>query len=531
MRALSPPAERVRPARTAAAQFTTDGVSRSMLMKRGPVERGNDAKFQAEYMNWQGWARRYARSIGAASFNALVISDMCGRCDIRVEERIAGEWNPTSSIEWDGIIEDYANELQDPDELVRVHAWHYQVAGEMVCVTRDTDYGVAYGIHSTSAVVWDAPNEGEATIKLVPDGKVEKDTAFVVPRAQVVRFWMPDQEWQAYAWSPMAASINDLKRYDALARTALKTADSTLAMAGLLWGPGEAHQEPAGGDEDEASAEDAGTPRSKLEELYYSVAAMRASDSEDVTSIAPPFLHWDKDWGPPQYVKLGDPLDPNGIAYRTEALEDFARAGTLPVTTVVGGGVGDANHWSEWLASRKMFDSGVAPTMDRITHLDMTRTFLWPRAILGGYEKPQLRNLRIGYDPQPVIVKPDNSENALKLYLAGLLDDVPTLEACGFDKADLMADPTKKAWLLEVIGRAAAAQGLAPNVVTESNVRQLPPSTEGTPVAASAEPRPFAQRSRRKSLSQVVHPPATDQRVERLESRLRHVERSAGSRS
>lgn len=504
MRALSPPPGRIRP-RQAAAQITTEGVTSALLTKRGDVQRGNDAQFQATYMEWQGWARRYSRSISAASFNALVISDMCARCDIQIEQKNGREWEPTDAPQLDGIFDEYANALQGPDELIRVHSWHYQVAGEMVCVTRDTPMGVEYGIYSTSAIEWDRPDEGFATVKLVPDGKIDKDTAFAVPRDQAVRFWLPDQEWQAFAWSPMAAAITDLKRYDALAKYALKTADSAVAMAGLLWGPGEPHLEPAT-DHDDADSVDAGTPRSKLEELYYSIAAMRQSPSEDVTSIAPPFLHWDKEYGPPEWIKLGEPLDPNGIAYRLEALQDFARATPLPVTTVVGGGVGDANHWSEWLASEKMFDSGVAPTMDRITHLDLTRMFLWPRLLLAGVEKPDLRRYRIGYDPSPVIISPDNSSTALQLWLSGLLDDEATLEACGFSKNELLVDPGKRAWLLEVLahGRLATQPATTPGseAVTPATVVKAPPSTNGTSVAASAEPRPFSER---RSLRPVRH--------------------------
>lgn len=483
-------------------QYAVDGVTAALLTKRGDVQRGSDATFLSQYTDWQGWARRYSRSITAASFNALVIADMCARCTLRVERRAGTEWEPIEDPQFAGITDEYSNSLQGPDDLIRVHAWHYQVAGEMLGTVRDTEFGVEYGIYSTAAAEWDKPNEGEVTIKLVPDGKVDKDTAFVVPRNQVVRFWMPDQEWQAYAWSPMTAGITDLKRYDALARYALKTADSAVAMSGVLWGPGEAHAEPAPGGEDDADADDAGTVRSKLEQYYYEIAKVRTSTSEDVTSVVPPFMHWDKEWGPPEWVKLGEPLDPNGIAYRDEALTDFARGTPLPVTTVVGGGVGDANHWSEWLASAKMFDSGVAPTMDRVTHLDLTRAFLWPRAVLGGVEKADLRNYRIGYDPSPVVIKPDNSTNALAAWRAGLLDDVPALEAMGFTESDLLSDPEKRNWLLNILSNGHAGSTGASEVepVNAVTVKQQPPPEAGTPIAASVNGNgsrlPFVERQR-----------------------------------
>lgn len=498
LRPLDPPASRVRPGRQAAAQLVSEGSSSALLRKRGGMDAGADPTFLLGYNDWQAWARRFARQVTAASFNAQVIADLCARCDVLVEHRTAGEWAPAEQPQFGpALIEAYANPLQGPDELLRLHAWHYQVAGEMVGTQLDGSFGVEYGIYSVASVEWDKPDEDSCTIRLVPDGKVEKLTAFVVPREQVVRYWQPDHEWQSYAWSPMAASIDDLKRYRALAKYALKTADSAVAMAGLLWAPGEAFTVPAaGGDpEDAAGAIDAGTATSALEELYYQVAALRSSASDDITSVAPPLFHWDKDLGKPEWIKLGEPLDTSGIEHRREALEDFARGTSLPVSTVVGGGVGDANHWSEWLASRKMFESGVGPTMDRICHLDLTRSFLWPRAVAAGVERSDLANWRIGYDPTPVLVKPDNSENALAAYRLGLADPDSTLDECGLSNAKALTDE-QKAWLLAILSAGKTMETGAPVAVTtpavsESNVSELPPAGDGVPMAAAVEPPPF----------------------------------------
>lgn len=493
----APPPRR---SRQAAALTTDTGVARALTSKRGNVDHGNDIAFQAEYMDWQGWARRYARQIGAASFSALVVSDLCARCELRPELRTDGEWVPVDGDPALGpVIEAYANPLQGPDELVRLHAWHYQVAGEMAQVQRDGERGVEYGIHSMTNIEWDKPEDGLATVKLVPDGKVEKETAFVVPRLQVVRFWLPDHEWQAYAWSPMAAVIEDLHRYRALAKYALKTADSAVAMSGLLWAPGEAFAAAPTGEFDDAAAVDAGTPTSPLEEFYYSIAGLRHSTSEDVSAIAPPLLHWDKELGPPVPVKVGDALDPNGIAYRNEALADFARGMPIPNTTIIGGGVGDANHWSEWLASDKMFSSAVAPTMNRIAHLDLTRSFLWPRALIAGFDPANLGNLRLGYDPSSVIVPPDQSDDALKLYMAGLLSEDATLTHTNFDPAEKMTDPVERERLMEILTKRGPEQAGA--ITTESpagpdNVTMSPPERP-TAVAASlaelTEPPPFVE--------------------------------------
>lgn len=490
-----------RPVLQAAAQSSTQNPTAAIITKRGAIGSG-EGKWQAEYQDWQPWARRYARQIGAASFSAGVISDCAARCILRVEQKVGTDWEPLDDPRFDGIMDTYANPLQVTEELVRLHAWHYQVAGEMLQTQRDGGLGVEYGIYSTAAAEWDKPEKGQVAIKLVPDGKIDAETAFAVPRAQCVRFWLPDQEWQAYAWSPMAASIDDLHRLRALSRYAWRTAESALAMNGLLWAPGEAMEAPSQHDED-MDEESIGEIKNAVEQGYYDAANLRLRDDDDVAAVAPHLVYWDKEYGEPKWIRLGDGLDSEGIAHRKEALEDFARGSNLPVTTVLGGGVGDANHWSEWLASDKFFGSGVAPTMDRITHLDLTRTFLWPRAKLAGFRDDQLVDLRVGYDPSPVIIKPDRSNISLQLNRSGLLANEPTLEAAGYTAADAMPPGPEQDWLLKVLGGGAAGPpgapgGSTPGVpgmpATQKSYTKEPPERPG--LTGSANGNGHVPRSR-----------------------------------
>lgn len=517
LRPLAPPTNRTPATRTgavtarrASVQLAAEGITSALYSKRGNVQRGSDAKFQSQYQDWQGWARRYARTISAAAFQALVVSDLCARCvlGIEIRDQVGAEWNMGNDPSMASLMDEYANPLQTANDLVRLHTWHYQVAGEMLQTQRDGDGAVEYGIYSVQAAEWDKPDDGQATIKLAPDGKVvepgkvsDRDTAFELPRNQVVRFWLPDQEWQAYATSPMAAVIDDLHRYRALSKYALKVADAAIAMVGLMWFPGEAFTETVGQAEDdlaEASA-DAGIPKYALEELYYEVARIRHSDSDDIMSVVPPLFHWDKDAGPPEHVNTGPGLDPSGIDHRKEALEDFARGTNLPVTTVLGGGVGDANHWSEWLASRQVFASAVAPTMDRATHMDLTRSFLWPRARISGVDPANLRLIRVGYDSDPVIVKEDNSVNALAMARLGAINFKAARDATGFDDEDAMTDPTEREWLMQVLanGHAGSTGGVPKEPdqpVDASTVVQAPPNDAVSPLgvtAAATEPPPF----------------------------------------
>lgn len=502
MRAAPPPPFTRVPARRAATQRSDQGATAAVL-KRAPVNTGKDATWLSSYNDWQTFARRYARTLGVVRFSAGILADTISRVTPRVEELdvATGEWVECEDPLMLGLFNEYRNEQQSPSELLRYHAWHYSVAGEMAQSVRDTPYGMSWGIHSLAAVEWDKPERGLATVKEIPDGKLGDETAFVVPREQMTRFWIPDEEWRAYASSPMAASIDDLHRWRSLARYARRTADSQLAMNGLVWFADDDWESVTADDED--AADDAiATPANPMEVMYRELAKLGFTEDDDITAIAPHLVHGAAQYGPPQSVEIGRQLDPNGIEHRREALEDYARGTNLPASLVVGGGPGDANHWTEWLVDDKFFDSAVAPTADRIFHMDLTATFLAPRLRIAGYD---VRRYRMGYDPQPVIVKPDLSGTAHTLWLAGLLGSKAVREASNFSEDDAPT-PEDLDLLFQVLTKTKAgaepAPGAAPgvpagpgDVVTgpPGNGEAPPPpaangNTPPVPVAASAGP-------------------------------------------
>lgn len=411
-----------------------------------------DRRWFSRYQEWQDWSRKYAKILGVVRFAAGITADTCARCDIQIEERDTnGDWDATDNKQLLNIFDAYCNDRQMLEEMIRTHAWHYQIAGEMFQVVRDDPDagGVAWSLHSTRAAEFDKPSRGFVRIKEAPNGNERDGTAFVVPRDQCVRFWLPDEEWPALATSPMAASIEDLHRYHAINRYQRKAVESRIAMNGVLWTPGEAHQAAQMGREGPGAGSD--QPGSQIDRDYVDWAKRAFTDDEDVAGVAAFGLHWDSKFGHPVWVKIGEPLDPHLIEASNDALTAYARGINLPTSLVVGGGPGKANHWTEWLVDDKFFEFGIAWVMDRITHLDLTKTFL--RAYLRLLRLPQDR-FRVGYDKNPVIVKPDRSDQALKFYLAGLLGGVPTLEAGGWDPDDMMgADELAKVLDLASRGR------------------------------------------------------------------------------
>lgn len=411
-------------------------------------------KFLDRYQDWQTFARRYARTIGLVRFAAGITSDTCARCILLVEERDGnGDWNETQDARLRGsmLFDAYRSETADAPELVRAQAWHYQVAGEMLQVVSDGAGGADWGIYSTDAVLFDRPKKGLAMVRLVPGGRPEDGTAFVVPREQVVRFWLPDEEYPALATSPMAASIADLHKLWAIGRVIQGQLDSRIAMDGVWWTPAEAHE----GDQRGRSGPGRGVDQaaSKLDEAFTEIARRRFEDvtGDDVASVVPFAISTPgRDNLPsPKWIKVGDALNKDLLEFEAASRMNFARGINLPGSLAAAGGPGDTNHWTEWLVDRRFFDSVTAPVMNRVTHLDMTRTFLVP--VLRMFRLDPNR-FRIGYDPAPVIVEADKSQLAIKLNAQGILSNAATLEACNFDPNQIMGRE-ELARLLEILAR------------------------------------------------------------------------------
>lgn len=500
MKPAPPPRRAVR---QAAIQPSTSNPSAQVLKNRHQWTTAS-AQYRKGYQDWQADAKRFARTVGVARFSANIVASASSRCLLRVENRdVNGDWQETTDDRLASLMDDYSNATfgQEAPELVRLHSWHYQVAGEGAIVTHDGERGVAeWMVVSLDAIDWDKPAPGQATIRLTPGGTVIDGRAFEVNRDLVQHFWFPDEEWLGLATSPMTAAMDDLRRYRSLVRHAQRQADSYLAMNGVLWTPNEAHET----DDPSAQAGDpeAAEPVDRVLQSYEDFARIGVAEDDRLESVVPPMWWWDGD--KPEWVEIGRPLDEHGIAYRAEALQDWARGVDLPASLVTGGGPGDKNHWVEWLVDEKFFKSSVAPTMDRVCHQDLTVAYLAPRLRLMGIT--DLSNYRVGYDPTDVIVHPDKSDKALRAWMSGLLGSESTLREMGFDENDLASadDLERLAGVLSAFANGVPGQTPAvpapgapggDGPVTPATTQELaptgPPSLPTTPASIMAPYLPW----------------------------------------
>jgi 2'-5' RNA ligase len=416
----------------------------------------------SKYQDWQWDAKRYARTIGVVRFAANLVASTAGRVNLIIEQRDdQGEWNETTDTDLRALLAGYGNETfgQTAQELVRLHTWHYQIAGEACIAHQDDSQGdPEWMITSMDSMEFNKPGQDLVTIRFHPSGVVSDGTAIVLPRDQVMRYWMPDEEWLGLATSPMTSSMDDIRRYKSLVRYAQRQAENYLAMAGILWTPEKAHAAKASGDATEHEGADPTSPtepEDRIFDVYNEWAQMGINDDDSLAAVIPPMFWYGEAGDEPVHIELGSGLDEHGPEHRDEALRDFARGSDSPLTLITGGGSSEENHWGAWITQER-FVAAVAPTLDRVTHQDMTVAFLYP--IMRALGRTDIRRTRVGYDATPVIVHPDMSDKALRGWLAGLVSSKAALREMGFKDADAIT-PADLERLAKILSNFAGAGG------------------------------------------------------------------------
>ncbi len=395
---------------------------------------------------WQARASFFAQNLGLVSFASRLIADSISRFEPIPERQVPGrpdEWEPVTDPIASDVIGLYRGRHQSMRELVADHAWLYETVGEMAAVVELDNGRPIWGLYSPLAATW---QQNGVLIREVEGGGLGDGGARLLPLNQVTRVWNPNKTWKALATSPLQGVMADCERYWSLARRIRREADSALAMNGLLWTPKEAHTWKAS---QQIGPGGTAISTSALEADYVELSKRAMEDDDSVAAVVPPMLNWSHTYGPPTWIPMGRPLDPNGIAYRMECVEAIGRGLDFPQRLLVQG-LGDANHWSDWLVVADFARTALAPKGERIFWGDLTTMYFRPalRALQArGLWEGDPERMRMGFDMSPVIVHPDQTKTALELYREGVLSDVALLEISGIDVAALSEKDELARWI------------------------------------------------------------------------------------
>lgn len=409
--------DRFRRPQTAAVKPLTDADRRGWRRLRQP---------------WQERAEFMAANMGVVRFASGVGADACARSDLRVEKLVDpthDTWEPSEDNLLAGLLRQYRGKRTTQRELVRQHAWHEDTIGEAIIVFEQGARGVTFSVRSPLAA---EPQGAGLLLRDVPGGTERDQTARWFPDEMIRRVWVPDDTWPGYAVSPLKAVLDDCERYWTLGRRMRRTYESALVGNGIVWAPSEAATRLPRGQTEPGGI---GQPGTDLERDYYAAALRAFQEDDSVEAIAPILWQWSKEFGGPVKIDLSSVLDEKAIEHRGEALEGIARGLNYPSRLLVSG-VGDGNHWSDWLLQEQFAKEAIAPKMERIAWGDITEVFLRPGLrSLGARglftDDPEL--YRVGFDLTPIIVHPDQSAMVLELYKLGVVSDSAVLEFAGLD--------------------------------------------------------------------------------------------------
>lgn len=390
---------------------------------------------------WQERARGYGRTLGVVRFSAGLTASAVSRCPMvgeQLTDPVNDRWAPRPDTVVNGVLRAYRNMRDTGPELVRRHAWHYQITGECIQTVEQGAGTIEWFIYSTAAV--DIYPNRPILVRDVPGGTVFNDGAREVPPEQVNRFWTPDEDYPLLATSPMVGIIDDCERYTLLGRRTKREAKSALGLNGLLFTPESAHRYPTGPD---------GKPAlySQLDQDLTAIASKGWDDDDHPANVAPFSVHYGDakdDPKPPEWVDVGKALDSKVLDARREALECIVRG--LPIPNVIGieGTAGAAgSHWASWLIEENHFKGSIAPVADAVFHSDLTTSMLRPmlrRLAASGRWAGNPDEWRVGYDPTPVIIHPDKAGRAVELYKLGAISRLSTLLETGFGPEDAPSD-------------------------------------------------------------------------------------------
>lgn len=437
--------------------------------------------------SWQERSRFFAKNLGLVSF-ALEIASMGGsRVDWVIQQLQGdGSWATVEDSALTGVLSWYRNDWQSPRELLQAHLWRVGCDGDRFEVMHERSDGSAgYFVVPQPRVLW--KGEAQASVYLSPNATVNDGTLLEVDRAQVTRMWTPDQDWPFLGVSPMKGVIEDCERYWSLIRYQRRTANSRLAMSGMVWTPQEAHEPMPPQIVNGESIQD---PRSKLDVQMSQAAQAAFTDDSSMAAFLPMVMRYANDLKPPQLIDFSKSLSKDFLDAADKAAKQIAIGLPLPATMLLGE---NANHWNEWLTDERSFRWAMAPQVERVAN-DLTQSFLRPvlKVMVGqGQAKLDPAAFRIWYDPTAVIIHPDQTAHALELHLAGLLGDIPTLEVYGFGAEDAM-NVDERAALIDLLhAQHRVPPGAADVATSPGSVVERPPNGAQIPIAASAGPVPL----------------------------------------
>lgn len=314
------------------------------------------------------------------------------------------------------------------EEVVEIDDNDGAAPGKLRLVTDDLPVEVDPG-GDLDEVLWFEVQSTDAA--RVAGGRVEKADTIggqwkpLAPSCRAFMVWSRHPRHDSLVESPFRAAHRTLQRLRKLQNLQDAAMDSRLLGRGIFLVP--ASVDPKIPDWLESYAPSGGTFWDAL------LAAMAtAIDDRDLTTAVAPIAVKVPGDVIEQFRHIEFPLAMEDFFDRLEDRfrQDLAEAWNVPTSQLSEGGVGDLNHWSQWAE----MDTTARTTWRPLAQLVASA---WTEHIL----QPALRDAGVAdwhryvvhFDLEPLTERPARTDDAMRLWEAGLIEDDEAVEASGFN--------------------------------------------------------------------------------------------------
>jgi len=438
----------------------------------GPLHRAGKAKtwLSGPRSNWEDMLRDFDRNGPSfLGFYLDLVSEYGSMVDLEMQDWVGGEWVTDES-------EDAADDLrgikgvygEDLNTIVARMIRLFDLPGEMAWIPIDVpidpdDPDSPTEIRVMVRSTWTLEEKkvgGEKAFVIVdePGAKPGSPGYRVIPQDQASRLWRPDQDYPMVHWTPLQRGISELRIHRNIQRTISRSAASKLLNADVFWFKGEA-RDLAVLPRNDGPGQNPGEGR-RLGYLGVTIAKMIQSAKENLDDIreekvAAAFPHPLVTPEKPERIEVGRPYDPEAIAAKRDAMEEFARGQNIPMSVLVEGQGAGARLLNNVKQDVAFMETAIFPKLARVCNA-LTGVWLRPMMEADGRGE-QTENRRIWFSKQalepaadPKLIQSAVAAGVLsRKALASVLNQTQNI-------LELPEGMTEAEWFLAVRGGAIA---------------------------------------------------------------------------
>lgn len=337
-----------------------------------------------------------------------------------------------------------------------------------VPVDHDTEYeGV-----DLDSIVWRflsndevTANTTDDTITVPIDEAATEKIEFDANELFLVRVWRPHPRRSSEADSPTRSVLPVLRELVGLTMHISAQIDSRLAGAGVLVIP-----ESAKRAFKEAQGLDADDQSDPFTDAMIDAMTTAIADRSSASALVPLVISAaDDSVDKFQHISFANQLDSAGKELRDEAIRRLALGQDAPPELLLGSG--GMNHWGAWLVREDVVTTHIEPVLALIADA-LTTQYLWPVIEQTmDMDDVERESYVIWYDVSHMVVRPNRSDSAMKLYDSGAISDQAVREATGFDDADAPAKESDK--VDEAVRMALDMVGQSPSLLQDPGLPAL----------------------------------------------------------